>query len=606
MFKSQNGERYCRLAGSEKAINTVSFSPDGLSLAGTGWDGLIHVWNVESEEHVFQSQPFDTASILRGVCWQNSKILVAAWGNQLVAVDTETEAVRTSQLDQIDEVWCLFSIPGRDLVVVVGRLGKVQIYNSHSLKKVADVADHGSRAQACLSPSNELIASFGCDQNIRIYSVKKQKIIASYVVDGLGIGVTFLDEDNVLVGMGNQGSREWGQWNHRTNEYRKLPPGYPSVCLRTGNNGQNQFVVATGGDEGIASVWNTQGWSLKYLIDLRAEMAHDVIGREAVAARLIKDEELEEQSGIAPEVDLYRQTVHSRGTDVAWAPDGRLVAATVGNEVRVWRPGTGQLLHKFENTQLRLDAVKFTQDSSHVIAGGNDNTVRVWRLKSGRQVSAIVQPSPIRTIVLSQVGQSMATVAQSGDLVLWDIDDPSSISERSRLTLSEDSGWRFDFSNDNKYLAACGDGKESAAATIRRVDGLASPMRLPWDDVTCIRFNPVDSGVVFVCRRSGAGYALKWEASEIVSEFQINGTSEARVCSPGPFGRKLYTGHFNGKVRVSDVKFGVEVELRPMNHLFRVTGVDVAPTGRLVATIGGEGFVKLWDANTGQLIRVLE
>ena len=71
----------------ERAVSTLSFAPDGLTLASGGRDGLVFVWSLQSDG---QGRPEGAAmleSVLAEVCWRpDGKALAALDGEGIVTV----------------------------------------------------------------------------------------------------------------------------------------------------------------------------------------------------------------------------------------------------------------------------------------------------------------------------------------------------------------------------------------------------------------------------------------------------------------------------------------------------------------------------------------
>ena len=73
----------------ERAVSTLNFAPDGLTLASGGRDGLVFVWSLQSDG---QGRPEGAAmleSVLAAVCWRpDGKALAALDGEGIVTVWT--------------------------------------------------------------------------------------------------------------------------------------------------------------------------------------------------------------------------------------------------------------------------------------------------------------------------------------------------------------------------------------------------------------------------------------------------------------------------------------------------------------------------------------
>jgi predicted Ser/Thr protein kinase len=65
---------------------------------------------------------------------------------------------------------------------------------------------------------------------------------------------------------------------------------------------------------------------------------------------------------------------------VAWLPDGRRVVSAGGPEVRVWDVAAGRELHRLRGHSSKVWSVVVSADGRHLLSGGQDGTVRLWRI----------------------------------------------------------------------------------------------------------------------------------------------------------------------------------------------------------------------------------
>ena len=77
---------------------------------------------------------------------------------------------------------------------------------------------------------------------------------------------------------------------------------------------------------------------------------------------------------------LARQTF--RITNIAFSPDGKILATASGREVRLWDPATGTSKQTLTVPSGSVNSVAFGPDGNVIATGGNDRTVRLWEVKT--------------------------------------------------------------------------------------------------------------------------------------------------------------------------------------------------------------------------------
>ena len=75
-------------------------------------------------------------------------------------------------------------------------------------------------------------------------------------------------------------------------------------------------------------------------------------------------------------------------TDVEFSPDGRLIAAGDNSGlVSVYKSETGELQGSFNGNPTQVNGVCFSRDAQYLLVAGNDNMLRIWRMRAGKSDS---------------------------------------------------------------------------------------------------------------------------------------------------------------------------------------------------------------------------
>jgi len=141
------------------------------------------------------------------------------------------------------------------------------------------------------------------------------------------------------------------------------------------------------------------------------------------------------------------------------------------------------LLQVTEPDDSPLTSVMLHPDGLILATGTEDNLVRVWDLKSQKNVATFRgHKGAIAALRFSENGYYLATSAQDNLLKLWDLRGPKNIN-----TLQMDSNvLTLDFDYSGKYLAA-GTGREIRIFTAKPVEHVLT-LDDHTADVTCVKW----------------------------------------------------------------------------------------------------------------------
>jgi WD40 repeat protein len=347
----------------------------------------------------------------------------------------------------------------------------------------------------------------------------------------------------------------------------------------------------------------------------------------------------------------------------AFSSDSQLIALADGTGiVQLWQAREGKLLQTLIGHTETVKGVNFSPSGQQIVSWGNDNTVRVWDVESGKQLSQVSDLLRVSTALFSPDGKLLLTSSELTSLELalhssdralrtWD----ASTGELD-TTFDTFSGQRSIFSPDGKYILSIeGVGVEVFSAQGTRL----SEMRGPADVITTIAFSP-DSNVVL----AGSGDGTGWLWDPLLGILKgILGGHKAPIRSAvfSPLGRHIVTASDDQTVRlwyygatrragigppsnvigladteILAVQFshellghsaGVKSALfspdgssllsvsddhtariwnmyqgTPLvGHTSVVTSAAFSPDGDLVVTASGDGTARVWEMATGKL-----
>jgi WD40 repeat protein len=108
-------------------------------------------------------------------------------------------------------------------------------------------------------------------------------------------------------------------------------------------------------------------------------------------------------------------------TGFAFSPDGKTLA-TVGQEnlVRLWSVKDGKETGQIKGHKGTVRAVAFGP-SNTLVTGGNDHTVRLWQVKEGKELRRLQgHRNAVFTVAMSADGKKVASCSVDGTTRIWD------------------------------------------------------------------------------------------------------------------------------------------------------------------------------------------
>ena len=321
---------------------------------------------------------------------------------------------------------------------------------------------------------------------------------------------------------------------------------------------------------------------------------------------------------------------------IAFSPDGKLLAsAGTDKQILVWELRTGALRHRLANQALPVTALAFSPDSATLASGGGDKAVRLWDMASGQMRRSLSGHGDwVTTVVFSADGRTIASGScdwafhRGRDTSRFQWPDPGCVSEirlwdavtgELKRTVNEPGRLlSLAIAPDGNSLA-CGIGKDVRIYDLR-TEGPGRVVARHDFDVTSVAFADGGAAVVSGSHDQTVQYTsvvtgqAKWRAPghfEQVNSLAISPDGSILVTgsSDQRFAVRVLKADDKsigaGAVRVWDAQTG-RLLRRLGDPSEQIMAVALSPDGRRIASGGassdGKGVVRLWDTATGEAV----
>ncbi len=303
-----------------------------------------------------------------------------------------------------------------------------------------------------------------------------------------------------------------------------------------------------------------------------------------------------------PDVGLGRETYprwqahNSRVTTLTLTPDGKhLVSGSRGGRICRWpaQPATCRwVIGEPDNPAAGF--AFFHQDSRLVAAHGR--ALEVWDLDTRKMLQSWAEDQgPWYNIAVSPNRDILVAGNESGQIVAWQLN-----------TCSELARWKSPGNAEWETIAFAPDGHTFAAVAW---DRLEDAWLFDLDDPTWQRQVPAHQSDCVAFSPNGQYLAVAWMDDALLHNLTVNqqprrfrGHSNT-LCGVAfsPDGAILATVGHDRRLRIWDILSATE-KYTIVAHQDWVNSVAFAPDGWSLATAGDDGIVRLWHAETGQLL----
>jgi WD40 repeat protein len=522
----------------QDGLTHLAFSPEGKALVAWCGDAVLF-WDLATGREIRRIALGDS-----GVDGQNLALALSPDGRLVATLGTRVRAALGNGPLPLQK--------GRDDGVEF----ELALRDAASGRVIRRFTEPDSPPAFAFSPDGRALATGGSPRTLRLWDLASGRPIREFGNAEEIRWISFAPDGRMIYTDADQGLDLWDVASGRRRT-RTLPTDSPNphTAFALSPDGK---AVATAGDGNATRLWDIA--TGKAIVEYQADGFQDAL---------------------------------------AFSPDGKYLAslATISNVTHLWEAATGRMVRSLRHQESAV-AAAFSPDSRTLAAGGGDHAIHLWDVGSGDERSPFPSHrTEVTSVAFSPDGRTLATGGEDGTARLWDAATGRPLHQ---LSWHPEEGVRsVGFAPDGRLLVSTEGSRED------RLWDVGTGKGLPWLDdrlfLSDAAFSP--DGKLLV--------ALDRDAVQI---WDIDGRRRLRriavepgawALAPSPDGKVVATWD-GDMIRVWDAATGEELRQIPNKHDPWLASdgtrpLSFSPDGRLLAALGPDRTLSLWDVTTGRL-----
>lgn len=279
---------------------------------------------------------------------------------------------------------------------------------------------------------------------------------------------------------------------------------------------------------------------------------------------------------------------------LAFSPDGKILASgNADGGIRVWSIPDFQLLKNFKAHSDLVTDLAFNPDGQRLFTAGLDG-IRIWQFPEVKHQYSLTdsKETPSRAIACSMSGTAIATIGENGIAKVWHepLEKPTHYFDAPLTSF-------VTFSPNGRTLALEGPGNTVQLYDLAEESILLRTPEPVWSIL------PGNDHFLVSMRTGAAAFSIT-SSSNFKPRPVLRSLGQVRTLAMHPQGRLLASAGPDGVVKIWDPQ-GNREHHSLEGHQKLVRALAFSPDGKHLASASEDKTIKIWDAVAGREVRTL-
>ena len=443
VWDAATGEDKAILIGHTTRVNSIAYSPDGETIATTGWhrDNTVRLWNAQTGQNIFTSRMqmlWDTFVIFSP---DGTTYAAAAADNTVHLWNGKTGSHKITLTGHTKQVACAAYSPDSKTIATGSYDGTIRLWDvTTGNHKTTLTSDKESVTSIGYSPDGNTIVCGTGNGDVQLWDTRTMKLKSTFTGHTkITKSVIYSPDGNIIATASSDGTVRL--WDAAAGKSKATLTGY--MRINAAAYSPDSKTIVTGNQAGKVHFWDVSTAALQNTFTGDRGIIFDITyspdGKTIAVVSSYNDRVLLRDAktgkhkatlahfGLIDTIFLLLQNREYDINSIAYSPDGKTIVTggdyyTVEKgTVYLWDARTGIRKRVIFKGPGAVYTVVFSKDGKRIIVTGDwKNKVRVWQATTGKELT----PTPAdissgsKGLLPSPDGTTTAQVNQDGTVLI--------------------------------------------------------------------------------------------------------------------------------------------------------------------------------------------